>query len=177
MGPRLPLLLREPVLWWSLALGLAFVLLVPHLPVAETEIASLAGDVISYVAISFGACITALVLAIGLAPQQRVTQWATTYPAGGRFSTFSELVFVLTWAAMTQLLALFAMIAAILIGADESVMPSDAVWTHYPLLAGAAATVVYSAWHLMTVIFTLSQIGSVTNMEAAKRAGQPTDTK
>ncbi len=176
VGPRLPLLRRERALRWSVLAGVVCSALVSFMPVADTEISALAGHVISYVAISFGACITALVLAIGLAPQQRVNQWATTYAPGRKFSTFSELVFVLTWAAMTQLLALFAMMAAVLIGAEELVMPDDPVWTHRPLFAGAAALVVYSAWHLVTVISTLSQIGSVTNIEAARASDEPIDS-
>lgn len=152
----------------SLVGALVITLSIGHLPAAETPIDDLANALMDYSAIGLGACITALVLAIGLAPQSRVEVWSTTYAEGREFSAYSELIFVGSWAASSQLFALVVAWVARLVGADIPAMPADPKTSHVVLFFAATAVVIYALWHLCTVIATLSMIGSVTIQEAQR---------
>lgn len=168
--PRRRRLGKDLGLWCALGGALAVTLIVGRLPARSTQIDDAASALMDYSAIGLGACITALVLAIGLAPEHRVQTWATTYVDGEEYSAYSELIFVMSWAASTQLLAAAVAWMAKLLGADLALMPEEPLATHMLGFYGATAAVIYAFWHLATVISTLSQIGAVTIQEAQKAA-------
>jgi hypothetical protein len=171
--PRAGGLLKDWGLLVSLLGALAMTRVIDQLPAANTPIDDVANALMDYSAIGLGACITALVLAIGLAPQARVEVWSTTYAEGREYSAYSELIFVVSWAASSQLLALVVAWTARLVGADTALMPADPKTSHVVLFCLATATVIYALWHLCTVIATLSMIGSVTIQEAQRSKGSP----
>lgn len=146
--------------------GVGLLIAVKRLPAADLEIHSVAGSLLDYAAIGLGACITALVLAISLAPERRVQTWSDTYAEGREFSTYSELLFVLSWAAMAQLAAITTALLAITLGGDIQLMPDDPLLTHSVSFLLASSVVCYAIWELGTVISTLSMIGAVTLIEA-----------
>lgn len=173
--PRRRGLLKDRGFYFSLFGALVITLGVGHLPAADTPIEELASALMDYSAIGLGACVTALVLAIGLAPQERIETWSNTYAEGREYSTYSELLFVLSWAAASQLLAAVVAWIARLVGADIALMPEDPYGTHVCLFFIATTVVIYALWHLCTVIATLSMIGSVTIQEAQRRMGSSRD--
>jgi hypothetical protein len=175
--PRKGRLLKDKGLWWSLVAALGLTVVIGHLPAADTPINEAASALMDYSAIGLGACITALVLALGLAPQARVEIWATKYVKGTEYSAFSELVFVMSWAASTQLLAAAVAWTVKLVGADVDLMPNDPLASHVALFFGAIAAVIYALWHLCTVIATLSMIAAVTIREAQEVARRRTETE
>lgn len=131
-----------------------------------TPIQDVAGAVLDYAAIGFGACVTALVLAISLAPTERVQRWSTRYPHGHEFSTYSELIFVLSWSAAVQLFTVLIAFISKFVGGSIAVWPHDPLRSHVILLWLAASTVIYALWQVATVVATLSMIGAVTAQEA-----------
>jgi hypothetical protein len=115
-----------------------------------------------YSALSFGACVTGAVLALTSLSAEQRHDWATTSVVGREFSHLSELVFVFTWAAISQLAVVVAACGGYILGGDGVIGPPHPLWTHVVLAAVAYFVGTYAVLHLFTVVSTLSLLGAVS---------------
>jgi hypothetical protein len=163
-------LVLSPEFLGSCALGVVTAYALCRWTTIKLPISDLATLGINYSALSFGACITGAVLAIGLPSQERVAKWANT--KNGTRSTYNDLIFNLTWAGFAQLLVLAAAIASYVIGNDVPVVPAHAKSTHRVLLAVALAIFFYGAIRLMHLLGTISMLGNVVDFQEQMLAAE-----
>lgn len=146
-------------------LGFALAFVLPRVCSIDAQIGGIASAGLNYSAISFGACITGAVLAIGLPSEERVSRWASAVPKGKDFSVYSDLVFALTWAAYSQLAVLVVSIAASVVGDDETILPDNPYPSHLLLLALSLWVFLYGVLQLLVLVSTISQLGNVIDSE------------
>lgn len=161
-------LVKDRSLWLALVVGTILTASSRHLPVVDMHISDLSSAALTYASIAFGACITSLVLAVGLFPIERVKTWSTQGEAGSQFSHFSDLVFVFTWSATAQLAVIAFGLGGFFFGADITVVPDSPRLSHWLLLYASCVTLLYAFLQLFTVVSTLSQMAWVTITETQK---------
>lgn len=135
-----------------------------HLPIRDVPIATVAAAALAYAALSFGACVTGAVLALTVGTESQRRAWSAGGPPGSTFSHLSELVFVFTWAATAQFAVVVAAVLGFVLGGNLPMGPAHPLPTHVLLLACAYAVVVFALLELATVVFTLSQLGVVSDV-------------
>ena len=157
-----------------LVVGLGFSFLIPLVGVVDVPIKDLAGVGINYAALSFGACITGAVLAIGLPSESRVRRWASRRDPVTDLSSYSDLVFALTWSAMAQLQLLAVSILSVVVGQDVDVVPPSPWITHRVLLGVAVFSFLYAVVQLLTLVSTISQLGNLIDFDEWRSPGAET---
>jgi phosphatidylglycerophosphate synthase len=118
--------------------------------------------------ITFGGCLTVLILAIGLPSESRVRRWARTDLNGGKSNHYTELIFSLTWACITQLVLIVIALINVLLGGDLEVAPHNAFLTHNIMLCVSLSWFFYAIWELITVISTVVQLANVIVYESRR---------
>ena len=166
--PRRWKLLSDRHLYLSLVIALVGTSLSWALPIRDLRISEIAGLALAYSALSFGACVTGAVLALSVGSAEQRQRWATTFADGSRFSSLSELVFVFTWAAMSQLAVVVAAGLGLVLGGELLVGPESPLKTHVLLLFSAYWIGTYAVLGLVTVVSTISQLGVVDDTEARR---------
>jgi hypothetical protein len=161
-------LITDPTLVLALAVGSILTVTAPLLPVSGLLIPDLATAALTYSSIAFGACITALVLAVSLSPIERIKKWSMEALTGSEFSHYSDLVFVLTWSAIAQLTVIAFGLGAFFLGTGIPIVPDSPRPSHWLLLWASCVIFVYAFLQLLTVVSTLSQIAYVTIDELQK---------
>lgn len=157
-----------------LMVGLGLGFLVPLVGTVDVPIKDLAGVGINYAALSFGACITGAVLAIGLPSESRVRRWAARRDPITDLSSYSDLVFALTWSAMAQLQLLAVSILSVVVGQDVDVVPPSAWVTHRTLLGLAIFSFLYAVIQLLTLVSTISQLGNLIDFDEWRSPAEST---
>jgi hypothetical protein len=168
--PRVSAIALTPRAWIPVVVGILLGVGLPFFVTVDVEISDLASVGINYAALSFGGCITGAVLAVSLPSERRVRSWASARYRNGYLSRYGDLVFWLTWAAISQLAVLFVSIVAVVAGGDEHVIPADAYLSHRLLLGFSIAVFFYAVGQLLTLVGTLSQLGNVIDFVEWKAA-------
>jgi hypothetical protein len=159
---------RKLVSWRRLVLIIivtaAAVLWLPRDVNGNLQLADMATAILTFAAISFGACLTGAVLALTIpSDAQRRELAAHKVSVDSRFTDFSDLVFTFTWSAMCQLpLVLLALVAYFVGGSIR--IPSGHFGGHLPELVvlGLMAVAGVNAFgQLTTVVKTISQLAHV----------------
>jgi len=141
---------------------------------ATVSISSIAMVGLTVAAITVGACVSAVVLSIGLPGGDRLRRWARQGDDANK-SALSELVFVLVWAALWQLFVVIVCILAILLGGNGPFAPSGMRWSHWLGLIVSFWVFYYALIELFVVIDTLWQIGAVVVSEERSTPNKDTD--
>lgn len=166
VAPRLPSLILDLHLYMALLGGSALAYITPQQPVAKLDIAVLAGAIMALASIAFGACITGAVLAITLAPRERITRWGQGQAKGSHFSHFSELIFVFVWSALAQLALIVVAGLAFIFGGAHIMWPEQFGGFQRVLIGGAGAVAMYAFIQLYNVVKAILQVGVVVEYEA-----------
>lgn len=127
---------------------------------------------ISFASISFGACLTVAVLAIGLPGAQRVRRWANTDTAFGTSNAYTRLLFNLLWAALAQLALILVAVLNAALGGNALVSPAHLLSWHSVILFGSLLWFGYALLELIHVLLAVSQIGVVIVREERHAAGR-----
>ena len=163
--PRLPGLLRSSTFWLSVASAILLTLVAQHTPFGTLSIREVIDGTLTYASISLGACVSATVLALGLPGTERIRRWSTVSGSTPGMSLLSDLVFVLTWAALAQIALILTCVVSLVLGGELPIAPRDWKETHaIGLLAGSIAFF-YALFQLLVVVQTLLQIGVVVIAE------------
>ena len=143
----------------ALLLGGAVTAVAPGLPVGVMPISTILSNGFTFASIAMGACISAIVLSLGLPGAERLRRWAREPGTLPGKSALSDLVFVIVWAALAQLLLIMVCVAALLFGGDLPLAPSPMIPSHaFGLWVGLAAFF-YAVLELFVVVTTLLQMG------------------
>lgn len=130
------------------------------LPSSSMTISSVAAIGFAYASITVAACVSAVVLSLGLPGADRLRKWAR-HGATADKSALSELVFVLVWACIWQLLVIVACVLALLFGGDGPIYPPGASIVHAIGLTFGLWVFFYALFELFVIVETLWQIGAV----------------
>ncbi|MEY8579205.1 hypothetical protein AALI21_13040 [Corynebacteriaceae bacterium 6-324] len=159
--PRIRLIFKDNGLRVSFALALLLTFVVDKLPIAEMEVSSLAGLGLSFASISLGACFTTAVLALSLPGHNRIRAWSRKNGEISTSTALSDLLFVITWAALSQVLLILTCAGAIVVGGDLKVFPSGAFFWQRISVFCTTWVFLYAVSELLIVISTLNQVGNV----------------
>lgn len=157
--PRLPKLLASWVPVSAALFGGALTFLLPQLPAASLPISSAVANGVTFASISMGACVSSLVLSLGLPGTRRLRRWALMKGDTKDKSALSDLIFVLVWAALAQIALLFVCIAAFVFGSDQPLAPQGMLPSHRLGLFIGLTAFFYALFELLVVVQTLSQMG------------------
>lgn len=163
--PRLPGLLRSAAFWSAIAASALLTSIAQHTPFSALPIKDVIDGTLTYASISLGACVSATVLALGLPGTERIRRWSRASGSTPGMSLLSDLVFVLTWAALTQIALIIACVASLVLGGELPIAPDQWKPTHAIGLFAGSLTFFYALFQLIIVVQTLLQIGVVVIAE------------
>ena len=159
---------RQVICEWppytAIGLGVTTALIAPSFPVAESPINDIATTGLTFASIAMGACITAIVLSLGLPGGDRLRKWAR-FPTPSKKGALSDLVFVLVWATFAQLALIAVCIGALFLGGSLPLAPARRLWTHQCGMIVGFTVFFYAFFALFGVISTLRQIASLVSAE------------
>ena len=135
----------------AMAIGLAAALLIANMPNAQASALNLAAITVTFAAISLGICIVVALLVLMVPSDDQRHCWSQSHVQNGKFSHLSDLVFVFTWSAMSQLIA---------IGASAGLYLADTLPT-------APGQHIDMAFRILLAIFGVVCANAVSQMIAA----------
>lgn len=159
--PRRWELLRSWPPYVAIGFALVGTFVAPTLPGGELSISAAAGAGLTFASIAIGACMASIVLSLGLPGATRLRRWSRYPGVSEKKSALSDLIFVLVWAGIWQLLLLIVCALAFLFGGDGPLAPLAIAPTHSVGLFIGLAVFAYAVFELLIVVSTLSQIGVV----------------
>lgn len=151
----------------SFAIAFLITMIVQHSPASKLSISSVAATGFSYASITISACISAIVLSLGLPGEDRLRKWAL-HGSEANKSALAELLFVFTWACLCQLFVIIICVLSFVFGGDGQVLPPKASFTHNFLLFASLLIFFYALFELFVIIETMWQIGAVIIHEERK---------
>jgi hypothetical protein len=126
---------------------------------------------LAYAAISMGFCLAGLTLALTLPDASFAEELATTHTKSSMHDSYTNLLFIFSWTAMTHWLAVVAtMIVLIRCGSTSQVLMEDSSLQRKIAVGVLMFTVIYSFCHFVVTLGTLSQVGKVYIRRLKKRA-------
>lgn len=132
-----------------------------RLPLGDLQISTIAGSLLAFASLSFGACITGAVLVLTLPQDTVIEALVRRRREGESFTHYSDLVFSFAWSAAVQLTLVVIVGGMFLLGGDGSVWPDNVPASHTVLVFLAAAVSAYSVIRLFNVVSTLSALSVV----------------
>jgi hypothetical protein len=156
----------------AVAVGLAAAFLVPRAGDEQALVPNLAVTALTFASISFGACLTGAVLALTVPSKDQRNFWSQSGLPGGMFSHFSDLLFVFTWSAMSQLAVVGAGLGLYLSEAPPTPVASQHVYVALRVFLGLlGATGVNAVLQLTAVVKTISQLAVVGTSVPSQHGG------
>jgi len=173
--PRVGELLKHWAPWSALGAAGIVALVAQFLPGGGLRITDVAGVGFTFASIATGACVSGIVLSLGLPGAFRLRQWANYRGSTKGKSALSDLVFVLAWAALSQVALIVVCVLAQLFGASLPVAPPSMLPSHAIGLWLGLTVFFYALFELVVVVLTLVQMGVLIIAEeqnaATKEAG------
>lgn len=174
--PRIRSIIFDKQWFFVLAISAVFVWLTFDGSAARLAVKDVATAQISLAALSFGACVTSLVLSLTL-NRERAEGWALSPSSASGFSALSQLVFVFCWSALSQLAVIVSAFLALVIGSKSYVyVPHESVG-HRILVVLDIVVASYAFLQLLSVIRSLVQIGYVTIADITEQAHRQQSTE
>lgn len=137
-----------------------------HLPGSRLAIWDVASVGVSFATASLALCLTVLVLIIALPGQNRVEKWARNNRRNGASNSYTELVFAVLWAAVTQLGFLICCFINLIFGGDIPIGVHGMWPSHRFSLFLSFALLTYSISELYSVLATVCRLAVVMVKEA-----------
>jgi len=150
----------------AVVIGLAAAFLIPRIGNEQALVSDLAATSLTFASISFGACLTGAVLALTVPSKVQRDDWSQSSLPGSPFSHFSDLVFVFTWSAMSQLAVVGASVGLYLTEAPPTTIATQHVDVALQIFLGILGAVgINAVLQLTAVVRTISQL-AVTSASA-----------
>jgi hypothetical protein len=147
---------------FAVVLGLAAALLIPQISNEQALVSNLAATALTFASISFGACLTGAVLALTVPSKDQREHWSQSGLPGRPFSHFSDLMFVFTWPAMSQLAVVGASVGIYLAEARPTTISAQHVGLPLHIFLGILGVVgINAVLQLTAVVKTISQLAVV----------------
>lgn len=164
--PRIPTVFRLKIVTICVLMGLGATFIVFFVPRGSVSVQGLSEAGMSIGAVTFSGCLTVLVLTVGLPSEERIKRWARSDVRNGESNHFSELVFSVAWACLTQIILILVCLFSLVVGGDNDIAPHDPRITHIVILCLSCSWFFYSVWELITVLTTVIQVANVMAAEA-----------
>lgn len=176
--PRRTQLIRAWQFYVAMILALLIAFLIHRLPLADITVKELSTVGFTFASIALSGCFTTTVLAITLPGENRIRKWMeieSRIHEGS--SAYLDLIFVIIWAAICQMILIAVCVLALLFGGGSLIWHEAApCWQRFTVLA-ASFVFFYALNELYTVIETLFRISYVLmHEESGSRARNSSDT-
>lgn len=150
----------------AIVLGVLIAIFIHRLPLADTAVNELSTVGLTFASIALSGCFATTVLAITLPGQDRIRRWARIEsPIREGSSVYLDLVFVITWAAICQLILIGVCVLALLFGGSNPIWHAAApCWQRLTVFV-TSFVFFYALNELYTVIQTLFRISYVLMYE------------
>lgn len=142
---------------------------IDRLPIGSMKISDVVTNGFTFASITLGACFSAIVLSLGLPGAERLRKWSSLEGTTKSKSALSDLVFVLVWAALSQVAVIITCAAALIFGGEHALGPTGMHIPHRVGLFLGSFVFFYALLELIIVVRTLSQVGVVIIFEERAR--------
>lgn len=143
-------------------LGVAMSLWGHRLGLANAKIIDVTTALLTYAAIAFGFCLSGLTLALVLPDLDFARLLAKSHVEATAPSSYSNLMFVFSWAALIHWVDLVAAVTLFAYcGSDAKVLPINASHIHHIGIGIFTFLSIYAICRFLVALITLSQIGRV----------------
>lgn len=150
----------------AIVLGVLIAVFIHRLPLAGTAVNELSTVGLTFASIALSGCFTTTVLAITLPGQDRIRRWARIEsPIHEGSSVYLDLVFVIIWAAICQLILIAVCVLALLFGGGNPIWHAAAPFWQRLTVFVTSFVFFYALNELFTVIQTLFRISYVLMYE------------
>lgn len=166
LRPRIFRIVFHWTMYWSVGVTGVVYLSALCTTFGEVPIDSIRTNLTAYAALSFGASVSGALLVLTLPAREFVQILSSHRLRHSERSSYSDLMFVFTWSAFTQLATIVVVLGMYAFGGTHSTMPEGARATHHVLFVAAAFVIVYSLFRLVVVVSTLSQVARVIERRA-----------
>ena len=152
----------------AMAIGLAAALLIASTFNAQASVLNLAAIAVTFAAISFGICIVVALLVLMVPSESQRQHWSQSHIQDGKFSHLSDLVFVFTWSAMSQLIAIGAS-AGLYLADTLPTVPGQHIDIAFRIfLAVFGAVCANAVSQMIAVVGTVSQLAHVIETDSTQ---------
>lgn len=165
--PRMRRLLLDPCLIISIIIGVVVAIgsdcNPKGYPILNLKSDDLAQMLISYASISFGASIAGMGFTLALPGEDRIRRWSSVR----NHNSFTELVFVFSWAAVVQIGLILCSFLIMIFAADAK------VGDHYWFFGAVSALTCYSVFELYSVVKAITQLARTISAEEYSKRSDP----
>ena len=155
----------------AMAIGLVAALLIATMSSAQASVLNLDAIAVTFAAISFGICIVVALLVLMVPSDGQRQRWSQSHIQDGKFSHLSDLVFVFTWSAMSQLIAIGAS-AVLYLANTLPTAPGQHIDIAFRILLVIFGIVCANAVsQMIAVVGTISQLAHVIEADASRDTG------
>lgn len=144
-------------------LSLLVTYLVQNYSGSSLSVSAVASTGFTYASITVAACVSALGFSLSL-PEARLRRWVRA-GKGEEVNAYSNLVFVLVWACVLQLLVIVVCVLAMLFGGEGPLLPSRHLYIGCAALFVGLWIFLYALAELFVAVTTLFEIAIVVAYE------------
>ncbi|MFW0169196.1 hypothetical protein [Rothia sp. P4278] len=151
--------------WASVLIALIFTFLFFNTPAVNFEIKDITSLIIGYSSISFGACLTVLVLSLNIPGNDRIGRWASHKNENIKINAYLDLVIGLAFSALVQAILLgYTLFSSLLQGPGPFISkPGNSIDYLYILLL--IFLINYSFTRIYIVLETVWQVAQIISAE------------
>jgi hypothetical protein len=158
----------------AVLLGGAMGLWGQRLGLADAKIVDVTTALLTYSAIAFGFCLSGLTLALVLPDMGFAKQLATSRIKTDGLNSYSNLMFLFSWAALIHWLVIVAAIAIFAYsGSEPKVLPIHASYLHHIAIGCLSFLSIYAICRFLVALITLSQVGRLYIARLATTTTKP----
>ncbi len=151
-----------------MAIGLAAALLIATMSNVQASVLNLNAIAVTFAAISFGICIVVALLVLMVPSESQRQRWSQSRIQDGKFSHLSDLVFVFTWSAMSQLISIGAS-AGLYLADTLPTAPGQHIDIAFRIFLAIFGVVCANAVsQMITVVGTISQLAHVIETDSTQ---------
>ena len=163
--PRLSYIFKSWQLAWAFLLAVLTAILVPFLAFSKLTVSFVASIGMTFAAMALGGCFATCVLALAVPGADRIERWSQSQGEIEESSEYTDLVFVIVWAAFSQFFLIAGCVIALLVGGERPVFAESASGWQRCSVWAAAIVFYYATFELLTVIKTMMTIATVIMAE------------
>jgi hypothetical protein len=178
-APRWRNIILTPEALLSVVVGAVFIRYGDSLFDKSPKIGDLTTGLIAYASIALGFCVAGLTISLTLPDRDFATTLAIKQP-GEPTNSYSDLLFVFSWTAVSHWFAVLVLFAVILLTeSSSSLLPAGHTRMRSWIVAFIAGLCTYCLCQFLITLITLSQFGAVYIKHLTDRhakEGQPCST-
>ncbi len=128
----------------------------------DLQVGDLASALLTYASIAFGFCLTGSALALTIPDREFARKMAGTTAKSRPCDTYSNLIFVFSWASLAHLFLVLASIGSLFIFKEsDKLLPGLLYWKRSLFAFSYLSLTIYAFSQFVVTVITLSQVGDV----------------